>query len=133
MASPLVPEAYAEGCPDLTADGQRLVYTGHTVDDRAYAFVSPHPDGRDAVPEVQIAEPSRTSDPVWLPDGQSFLYDVDDKHVGVFSLETKHNEVVPTTTAPLFTSFHAVVGDRIFVDSILQTGALTSAVFRFRI
>ncbi|HTB56944.1 MAG TPA: serine/threonine-protein kinase [Polyangia bacterium] len=131
VASPLVPEAHAEGCPDLTADGQRLVYTGHTPDDRAYAFVSPHPDGRDAVPEVQIAEPSRTSDPVWLPDGQSFLYDIDDKHVGVFSLETKHSEVVPTTLAPMFTSFHAVIGNQIFVDSLLQTGGSDIAGFSF--
>jgi hypothetical protein len=131
VASPLVPEAHAEGCPDLTPDGQRLVYTGHTPDNRAYAFVSTHPDGRDAVPEVQIAEPSRTSDPVWLPDGQSFLYDIDDKHVGVFSLETKHSEVVPTTLAPLFTSFHAVIGNQIFVESLLQTGGSDIGGFSF--
>ena len=121
-ASPLVPDAYAEGCPDLSRDGRRLVYAGHTPDDRAYAFVSAHADGREAAAEAPIAEPSRTSDPLWLPDGQSFLYDIDDKHVGVFSLETKHSEVVPTTLAPLFTSFHAVVGNQIFVDSVLQTG-----------
>jgi hypothetical protein len=131
VASPLVPDAYAEGCPDLSDDGQRLVYTGHTPDDRAYAFVSTHPDGRDAVPEVQIAEPSRTSDPVWLPDGQSFLYDIDDKHVGVFSLEAKRSEVVPTTTAPLFTSFHSVVGNQIVVNSILQTGGSDIGAFSF--
>jgi serine/threonine protein kinase len=131
VPSPLVPVAYAEGCPDLSSDGQRLVYTGHNPDDRAYAFVSTHPDGRDAVAEVQIAEPSRTSDPVWLPDGQTFLYDIDDKHVGVFSLETKRSEVVPTTTAPLFTSFHSVVGNQIVVNSILQSGASDVGAFSF--
>ena len=115
-------------CP---ATASASSYAGHTSDDRAYAFVSAHPDGRDAVPEVPIAEPSRTSDPVWLPDGQSFLYDIDDKHVGVFSLETKHSEVVPTTLAPTFTSFHAVVGDRIFVDSLLQTGGADIGGFSF--
>ena len=130
-SSALVPDAYAEGCPNLSRDGRRLVFAGHTSDDRAYAFVSARPDGRDAIPEVQIAEPSRTSEPVWLPDGQSFLYDIDDKHVGVFSLETKHSEVVPTTLAPTFTSFHAVVGDRIFVDSLLQTGGADIGGFSF--
>ena len=130
-AAALVPDAYAEGCPDLSRDGRRLVYTGHTPDNRAYAFVSAHPDGRDAVAEAPIAEPSRTSDPVWLPDGQSFLYDIDDKHVGVFSLETRHSEVVPTTLAPLFTSFHAVVGNQIFVDSLLQTGGSDIGGFSF--
>jgi len=131
VASPLVPEAYAEGCPDLASDGQRLVYAGHTPDDRAYAFVSTHPDGRDATAEVQIAEPSRTSDPVWLPDGQTFLYDVDDKHVGLFSLEKKRSEVVPTTAAPLFTSFHAVAGNQIVINSILRTGGSDVAGFSF--
>ena len=130
-AAPLVPDAYAEGCPDLSPDGKHLVYTGHTPDNRAYAFVSAHPDGRDAVAEAPIAEPSRTSDPVWLPDGQSFLYDIDDKHVGVFSLETRHSEVVPTTLAPLFTTFHAVIGNQIFVDSLLQTGGSDIGGFSF--
>ena len=29
IPSPLVPAAYAEGCPDLSPDGKRLVYQGH--------------------------------------------------------------------------------------------------------
>jgi len=119
--SPLVPDAYAEGCPDLSRDGKRLVYAGHTADDRAYAFVSTHPDGRYAVPEVPIAEPSMSSDPVWLPDSETFTYDIDDAHVAVFSVATKRSEVVPATNAPVFTTFHAVVGDRIFVGSVLET------------
>ena len=80
---------------------------------------------------MSIAEPSRTSDPVWLPDSQSFLYDIDDKHVGVFSLETKHSEVVPTTLAPLFTTFHAVIGNQIFVNSLLQTWSSDVVGFSF--
>ena len=119
--SPLVPDAYAEGCPDLSRDGQRVVYAGHTADDRAYAFVSMHPDGRDAVPEVPIAEPSMSSDPVWLPDGETITYDIDDAHVAVFSVATKRSEVVPATNAPIFTSFHTVVGDRVLVAANLQS------------
>ena len=119
--SPLVPESYAEGCPDLSRDGKRLVYAGHTPDDRAYAFVSTRRDGSDGVPEVPTAEPSMSSDPVWLPDSQTFTYDIDGLHVGVFSLATKRSEVVPTTDAPIFTTYHAVVGERILVESILES------------
>jgi hypothetical protein len=121
--STLVPESYAEGCPDLSRDGKRLLYAGHTSDDRAYAFVSIHPDGRDALPEVPTAEPTMTSDPVWLPDSETFTYDIDGSHVGVFSLATKRSEVVPGPDAPIFTSYHAVFGDRIFVGSVLESGA----------
>jgi hypothetical protein len=115
--SPLVPEAYAEGCPGLSADGKRLVYAGHTRDDRAFAFVSAQADGRDAVPAIQIAEPSVDSDPVWLPDGRSFVYDVDDKHAATFSTVTQRSLVMPTPTEAIYTSFHAVIGNRIFALS----------------
>jgi len=121
--SPLVANAYAEGCPDLSPDGRQLVYTGHTKDDRAFAFVSGHADGRDGVPEVQMGEPGVNSDPVWLPDGESFVYDVDDKHVAVFSMATKRSLVVPADTSSLYSSFHHVVGGRIVVTSFGPRGA----------
>jgi hypothetical protein len=123
--SPLVPDAYAEGCPDLSADGKRLVYAGHTRDDRAFAFVSAHADGSDAVPAVQIAEPSVDSDPVWLPDGEAFVYDVDDKHSATFSTVTKISLVMPTATESIFTSFHAVLGNRIFALSFRRDSGST--------
>jgi hypothetical protein len=122
IASPLVSVAYAEGCPDLSRDARRLVYTGHTADDRAYAFVSTHPDGRDAVPEVPIAEPSMTSDPIWLPEGGSFIYDVDYRNVAVFSTTTKRSLVLPITDSPTVSSSHDVIGNRGFVSSSLQAG-----------
>ena len=85
VPSPLVPAAYAEGCPDLSADGKRLVFQGHAKDGRAFAFLSDHPDGREAVPVVPNAEPSMDSEPTWLADGRTFSFDVDAKHMGVFS------------------------------------------------
>ncbi len=122
--SPLVPNAYAEGCPDLSPDGKRLVYAGHTPDDRAYAFVSTHADGRDAVPVVPTAEPSMNSDPVWLSSVDSFVYDADANHVGVFSLDAKRSMVLPTTKEPFFSAFHGVVGDTMLIGWLLQTGAV---------
>ena len=66
--SPLVPAAYAEGCPDLSPDGKRLVYQGHASGGRAFAFFSERPDGRDATPVVPTSEPSVSSEPTWLAE-----------------------------------------------------------------
>ncbi len=131
VPSPLVPNAYAEGCPDLSSDGKRLVYIGHTPDDRAFAFVSDHPDGSDAVPEVPTAEPMMDSDPTWLPEGDSFVYDVDEKHSAVFSVTTKRSGVVPAVNVPLLSSGHSVVGDGVAIGTLLSTGAANVTAFSF--
>src|SRR5262249_55396734 len=47
--SALVPAAYHEGCPDLSANG-KLVFHGYLEDGRPFVFVSPHTDGSDAKP-----------------------------------------------------------------------------------
>ena len=77
VPSPLVPAAYAEGCPDLSPDGKRLVYQGHAKDGRAFVFLSERPDGKDAAPVVATTEPSMSSEPTWLGEGEMFSYDVD--------------------------------------------------------
>jgi hypothetical protein len=69
--SSLEPATYAEGCPDISPDGQRLVYQGHTPDGRPAAFVSTNPHGRAARAEAQTAEPTMSSEPTWLPDHAS--------------------------------------------------------------
>jgi hypothetical protein len=120
--SPLVPAAYAEGCPDLSPDGKRLVFQSHTPEGRAFAFVSERPDGKDAVPAVQTAEPTMSSEPTWLPDGESFSYDVDPKHMGVFSTVEARLTVLPEPTLrPFVTSFRSVAGGRIFVSRTSET------------
>ena len=118
--SPLVPAAYAEGCPDVSPDGRRMVYTGHTPDGRAFAFVSSHADGSAGVPVVPIAEPSVNSDPTWLPDGESFSYEIDLKNMGVFSVETSRSTVLPrpTLSSSSLDRRH-VVGNRIFVSAMI--------------
>jgi len=129
--SPLIADAYAEGCPSLSADGQRLVYAGHVADGRTFAFVSDHPNGRDAVAEPQIAEPSINSDPVWLSDGESFIYDVDEQHVAVFSMASKRSVVIPNSPGPIYTAFHEAIGDQIFVNAVHQ-GPMRTEIRGFR-
>ncbi len=118
VPSPLQPAAYAEGCPDVSPDGKRLVYQGHAKDGRAVAFLSQHPDGKDAVPVVQTAEPSMSSEPLWLADGQTFSYDIDNRHAGVFSTSANRMYVLPETTPDSSgTIFRSVIGNRVMVAS----------------
>jgi len=116
--SALVRAAYAEGCPDVSPDGKRLIYQGHVEDGRAFAFMSEHPDGRDARPIVATAEPTHLSEPKWLADGDAFTYDVDIKHVGIFSLATNHGVVVPQHDETHAGTFRWTVGNQVFVEEI---------------
>jgi len=120
--SPIVPAAYAEGCPDISPDGKRLLYQGHAPDGRAFAFLSEHPDGRDAVPVVQTAEPSMASEPTWLADGDIFSYDIDANHAGVFWPAAGRMKVLPdVTTRPSLTMFRHVIGNRVYLGSYFDT------------
>jgi hypothetical protein len=119
--APLVPAAYAEGCPDLSPDGRRMVYQGHTPDGRAFAFLSPHPDGSDGVPVVQTAEPTMASEPTWLADGETFSYDIDANHMGVFLVGAGRMKVLPDVTQlPSITMFRYVIGNRVYLGTYLE-------------
>jgi hypothetical protein len=119
--APLAPITYAEGCPDQSPDGRRIVYPGHSPEGRAFAFVSERPDGTAAVPVVAIAEPSQVSEPTWLPDSNSFTYDIDMRHMGVYSLVTNRSTVLTEpTTAPHASATRYVGGNRIFVSAWLD-------------
>ena len=81
------------------------------ADGRAFAFLSQHPDGRDGVAVVQTAEPSMASEPTWLADGETFSFDIDAKHMGVFSTGGGRMNVLPdVTTRSFITMFRYVVG-----------------------
>jgi len=120
--SPLVPAAYAEGCPDLSPDGKRLVYQGHAKDGRAFAFLSETPDGADAVPVVPTAEPTMASEPTWIGDGV-FSYDVDARHVGVFSTALRRVTIVPEVPSHAYvTLFRASTSDAVLVSGVFESG-----------
>ncbi len=121
VPSPLVPVAYAEGCPDVSPDGKGLLFQGHAPDGRAFAFLSKRPDGRDATPVVQTAEPSTSSEPTWLADNDAFSFDVDARHTGVFSVKLAHTTVLPEPTQrPFVTFFRSFTGGLIFVSAFSE-------------
>ena len=124
--------------PPVAAGGRRLrrglsrhlarrqapVYQGHAADGRAFAFLSHHPDGRDGVAVVQTAEPSMASEPTWLADGETFSYDIDAKHMGVFWPAAGRMKVLPdVTTRPIITMFRYVVGAPCLPRDVLTTPA----------
>ena len=76
-------------------------------DGRAFAFLSERPDGEDAVPVVPTAEPTMSSEPTWLADGQTFSYDVDTKHMGVFSTVREPDESAARSDARSQSSRHS--------------------------
>jgi Tol biopolymer transport system component len=79
--SGLSPEAFAVDCPQLSPNGQRLLFTQR-------------PDG--ALPQIVVARPDGSepkaitpgSEPIWLANGEEFVFTVDASHAGVFSIPT---------------------------------------------
>ena len=118
--APVVPAAYAEGCPNVSPDGRRLLFPGHTAEARPFAFVSDHADGHGAVPVAPIAEPSMLSDPLWLADGDRFAYEIDIRHIAVYSVSKNTTAVLSTEQEDFLTMYHSVVGNRVVVFNVTQ-------------
>jgi serine/threonine protein kinase len=119
--SAVVPAAYAEGCPDLSPNGRRLVFQGRTPEGRPSAFVSEYPDGRNAVPVVPTGDPSVDSQPLWMPDSESFAFDVDVRHVGIFSTTLNRTAIVPEPALPSYLSAWRWIGRDLVVVAAHNT------------
>jgi dipeptidyl aminopeptidase/acylaminoacyl peptidase len=81
-ASSLVAEAYSAGCPDRSPDGRELLFTATTAVGGTEIRHSSNPRGENAV----ALTPG--SDPVWLQNGEEFVYSIDPTHAAVFSMAT---------------------------------------------
>jgi hypothetical protein len=117
-----VPEAYREGCAELSPDGKRLAFEGYTPDGRPFIYLSEHSDGRGAVPIVAATDPSMSSEPKWLPDGRAFTFDVDHQRMGLFSLDTRRMTVLPEAASGAYvSSTRFVIGRRLFIAAGVNT------------
>jgi Tol biopolymer transport system component len=76
------PEVYRFGCPDLSPDGSKLLFTA--------------PNGAGAM-EIQLSRSkdggspttlTSGSDPIWLGESDGFVYTLDSSHAALFSLST---------------------------------------------
>ncbi len=128
--SDLVPAAYAEGCPSVAPDGSKLVFAGHDRDQRPAAFVSTRLDGANAVPVVATGEPSLSTDPVWFPDADSFLYAVDLSHSAMYSMKDRSSVVIPSDTHLAQSTDYSVVGSAVAVLKQVGDGSSDVSLLR---
>jgi hypothetical protein len=80
--SKLLPATFEIGCPESTRDGSGLLFTAQNQAGAKEVRLSHHPDGTDATSITPGAEP------LWIGDGEEFVYNIDAAHVAVYSLAT---------------------------------------------
>src|SRR4030095_13979836 len=85
----LEPSAFQLGCPQLSPSGRSLLFTASDTNGMAQIWLSEFPDGH----EAGIAAPG--FEPLWMPNGQEFLYSIDAAHAAVFSLPTAAFTLLP--------------------------------------
>ncbi len=81
-------ETYAVGCPQHSPDGKRLLFTALNGAGTTEIRISNHPDGAQAATTVSGFEP------LWLPSGEEFAYNVDPFHAAVFVLPTSSSTLL---------------------------------------
>jgi hypothetical protein len=71
---------------------------------------------------VQTAEPTMASEATWLADGQTFSFDIDIKHMGVFSTAAGRVNVLPDVAGqPFFSIFRYAIGTQVFLGMMSNT------------
>jgi hypothetical protein len=79
--SALAPETFADGCPDVSSDGHRLLFS-KTDSSGSYIFLADSPDGTNAKRIVRGVSPQ------WLPNGQEFVFSIDSRHAAIFAISS---------------------------------------------
>ena len=138
--SPLDRQTFEQGCPETSPRGNGILFSMTNTAGEMQIMHSVAPDGSDA------RMVTRGSEPRWLPNGQEFLYSLDDKHAAVFSLPTMTFSLVPpnssSATAALAGLTVSPLGDALGVmyideraDYILTVHAIPNltAVGHFRL
>ena len=87
--SPIAAKTFENGCPELSPNHDRLLFTSLTAAGTAEIRLSARPDGSDDKPITPGVEP------VWLRSGDEFLYSIDPYHGAVFSLRTMNLTLLP--------------------------------------
>jgi hypothetical protein len=87
-SSPLAPETFRLGCPEVSATG-RVLFSTHSAGGVSEIRFSEMADGSSA----RAVTPG--VDPLWLNAGSEFLYSIDTGHVAMFSLSTMSFTLLP--------------------------------------
>jgi serine/threonine protein kinase len=78
--SPLIPDVIATNCPQVSPDGQRLLYVKGDASGRSQIMLSSHLDGREGVAITEGSSPS------WMPSGDEFVYAFDNHRAAAFTM-----------------------------------------------
>jgi hypothetical protein len=87
--SPWLPQTYRAGCPALSPRGDRLLFTSTAANGTTEILLSSATDGSDAKVVTAGLEP------LWLRNGEEFVYSIDPYHASVFSLRTMSFALLP--------------------------------------
>jgi hypothetical protein len=87
--SRLLPETYRTGCPEQSRQGDRLLFTSTGTNGTTEILLSEAKDGSAARAVTAGLEP------LWLRNGEEFLYSIDPYHASVFSLRTMSFALLP--------------------------------------
>jgi serine/threonine protein kinase/Tol biopolymer transport system component len=113
--TPALPsETYHFGCPELSPHGDRLLFARLTKDGSS-EIVLARADGTDA------RGLTKGTAPLWLPNGEEFVYDFDAAHIGLFSL--------PTMNFSLFMDGRTDVRRHVFRKSISPLGDIVAVTY----
>jgi hypothetical protein len=119
----------AAGPPIASPDGAEIAFEGYGGG-RPFIYLASADAAARAVPVTAAADPSMLSEPRWLAGSRAFVFDADLRNVGVFSLDTNRVTILPPFEArPSYTTFRAVVGDRVLVARITDDFTSQIAIF----
>jgi len=96
--APLAEPTFRVGCPQLSPDGQRLLFSAYDDKGVAQIRLSDSPRGEPSSVVTSGYEPT------WMANGQEFAYSIDRAHVAVFSL--------PTMSFTLLADDRAEIGEK---------------------
>ncbi|HVZ71264.1 MAG TPA: serine/threonine-protein kinase [Polyangia bacterium] len=126
-----LPQLPARGGPPVPSpDGASIASEGYDDAGRPFVFLGAAQPGAHLAAVAAAADPSLASEPRWLADGRAFVYDADVRNAAVFSLDTNRATILPAFDAgPSFTTFKAVVHDRVLVARVAEDFTSQLAVF----
>jgi serine/threonine protein kinase len=91
--SDLLPETFQDGCPDLSPQGEKLLFAAVDSSGAMQVMLSDQPNGASA------KAITRGTSPEWLANGTEFLYNLDGTHAAVFHLPTTMFSLVDDSTS----------------------------------
>jgi hypothetical protein len=112
-AADLLPETYQLGCPSRSGRADEILYTRQNTQGAKEVWLSKAADGREGI------HVTPGFDPIWLSNGEGFLYSIDAGNAAAFSLSTMTFSLLPDP---------GLGGHQMILDKIASSRTETVAV-----